>query len=127
MSDYTYSPSGGGGGCLLQLAAVLVALFAILSLVGDHESSGNTTPVLSENEVFSRNQVNAWSDVTNNYLDCMGAYSCIVTDNGQVITTTTTINGARNTIVQSDGQIACENPNAPGQYGAVWCQQGVQP
>ena len=125
MSDYTE-----GGGCMFPIFLTALILFGLLligSAGGDH-TSADTTPVLSGNEVFSRNQLNAFSDVTNNYLDCMGAYSCIVTDNSTVITNTATTNmsvdGDRNTVIQSDGQIACEDPNHPNQFGTSYCEEG---
>jgi lipopolysaccharide export system protein LptA len=117
---------------------LVVCIFGIMVMLGgdDNTANDNTMPVLSGNEVLSRNQANIFSDVTNNYLDCMGAGSCIVTDNGQVITTTHTTNapmtvdGDRNNITYTAaGRPICPNPNDPTQAGDVaeWCAAiGVQ-
>lgn len=125
MNDY--SPDAGGG-CLLPLAAALIIAFGIMMSLGDHTSSHNTTPVLSGNEVMSRNQINVLSDVQNNYYDCIGSYSCVTTDNSTVITSTTNapvnVDGERNTIYSSSGQLLCPNPANPNQWGdvAAWCE-----
>lgn len=123
MNDYNFDD---GGGCLslpgLALAAML--LLFLLTLAGGDDTTTNNANV----EALSRNQVNLWSDVRNEYYNCLAAGSCVtsVTTTSTETNSPVTIDGDRNTIMQSDGQIACENPNAPGQYGTVWCE-GVTP
>jgi hypothetical protein len=83
-------------------------------------TTSNTTPVLSGNEVLSRNQANFLSDVTNEFYDCMGANACVFsTDNSTTENTTsnrtentttnsTRVEGERNTVIASDGTQLCE-------------------
>ena len=101
---------GGGGGCMLLLLAA--AAFALLMSMGGDDTHTHTTTdtrsgLLSGNqaELFSRNQVNLWSDVQN----CYGDFSCL-----QVISTTTntssthlTIDGSRNAVLFGDGVWRC--------------------
>jgi hypothetical protein len=83
-------------------------------------TTSNTTPVLSGNEVLSRNQANFLSDVTNEFYDCMGAGACVFstdnstdntsnrTENTTTNSTRTDVNGDRNVVIGSDGTKLCE-------------------
>jgi hypothetical protein len=112
---------GGGAGCLSLPGLALAAMFLVflLALAGGDDTSTNTANA----EVLSRNQVNLWSDVTNEYYNCLAAGSCVTS----VETTSTTntsnvsVEGERNTIMLSDGRTACEDPNFPGQYAPEYC------
>ena len=144
MSD-TQSNTGnenGGGGCLITLLVLVMLAFGLIAMAGGDSTSTttttNTTPILSGNEMFSRNQANVFSDVVNNYLDCMGAFSCVVTDASTVVTTTTTsvsnsdttVSGERNVIYAANGAMMCPNPDNPNEWGdrADWCSAaGVLP
>jgi hypothetical protein len=101
---------------MLAVIGILLALVA-----GDDDSkrpttNTNTTPVLSGNELMSRNQGNLFSDVTNEFYDCMGAGACTFTaDNSTTENTSrtdarTTVTGERNTVIASDGTQLCQDP-----------------
>jgi hypothetical protein len=131
MNDYT--EGGGGLGCLLQAAAVGLALLALMALAGG-DSTGNTSSNAASMEALSRNQVNLWSDVTNEFVTCAAPGSCVT----QVTTTSTTstqasttnVDGDRNVIYSSAGVRLCVNPDNPNEWGdvAAWCEAaGVTP
>jgi hypothetical protein len=127
---------------LLFLALLVVAALAAIAGGGGKEGvkeaakngidrSGNDTVNLgSGNEVLSRNQLNLWSDVTNEYYDCVGYGSCIVTTDNRVETTTTdnrtstTVNGDRNVITYPDGAVHCQSPDNPNAYSPTYCEGG---
>jgi hypothetical protein len=116
-----------GPGCITTLVAILGIIGILLALAGGGDdkrpnTNTNTTPVLSGNEVFSRNQGNLFSDVTNEFYDCMGAGACVFTTDNSTSTdtrATTTVTGDRNVIVGSDGTQLCQDPST-GIYSA--CQ-----
>ncbi len=125
MNDYERlaDASGCGFNLFLSVVAVAAALFLLTALGGG--DSTHSTGV--DAEVLSRNQVNVLSDVRNEYYDCLAANSCVWYDTTNTTSTSTStsrteVNGERNTIIQSDGQIACEDPNNPNQYATVFCQ-----
>jgi hypothetical protein len=84
-------------------------------------TTSNTTPVLSGNEVLSRNQANFLSDVTNEFYDCMGAGSCTFTTDNSTESNRTDVRGNDNVIVGSDGTRLCADPTT-GIYST--CQEG---
>jgi hypothetical protein len=127
-----------------MLALLLIGLFLVFSAMGGDESSkpvtervnhtdDDTRALLTGNEVMSRNQLNLLSEVTNEFYDCIGAGACVFTDsvdNSQVdnsqwadnSTQRTEVQGERNTIVHSDGTMACESPTQPGAYSPDYCE-----
>jgi hypothetical protein len=101
---------------------------------GDSVPSGttsNTTPVLSGNELMSRNQANFLSDVTNEFYDCMGAGACVFsTDNStdntsnrteNTTTNSTRVEGDRNVIIGGNGDRLCRDEST-GIYSD--CKEG---
>ena len=119
MNDYT--EGGGGLGCMLQAAAVGLALMALMALAGG-DSTGNTSTNTANVETLSRNQVNLWSDVQNEFYSCNAAGSCVTSVTTDASTTSTNVDGDRNTIILSDGRTACEDPNFPGQFAPEYCE-----
>ena len=128
--SYDNEGNGGGGGCMLLLLAA--AAFALVMSLGGDDTSTSSANV----EALSRNQVNLFSDVRNEYYDCIGAGSCLWFNTTTANTTTATSNtstnvdGDRNVIYSSNGTRLCPNPDKPNEWGdvAAWCEAiGVQP
>lgn len=125
MSDYdpgSYNP--GGNGCLSVPGLILAAMLAVCVLVmigGD-----DTTTTNANAEVLSRNQVNLWSDVTNEYYNCYAAGSCVtsVTTTSSETTNSTNVDGDRNVVYAANGVRICPNPDNPNEWGdvAAWCE-----
>lgn len=131
MNDYT--EGGGGMGCMLQIAAIGLALMALMALAGGDTTTTSTTTtsdtrsgVLSGNqtELLSRNQLNLFSEVWN----CFGDNSCIITT--ELITNTTTtiapvsVEGDRNIV--SGGLRMCVDANGWGYQTDQPCRDGYQ-
>lgn len=70
--------------------------------------------VFSGNSMNFVPQLNLGSTVNN----CFGEYSCMT-----VVSSTESLSLTRNTIVQSDGQVACEDPQHPNQYATIYCDE----
>jgi hypothetical protein len=122
------------GGCLVVAILVVIGGFLLLGSIpkGKDEAArrggdNDTGQFLSGNELLSRNQLNLLSEVTNEFYDCVGYASCVVTTDNSVENTTndtrtnTTVEGDRNVVIGSDGTKLCQDP-ATGIYSA--CQQG---
>lgn len=127
MNDYN---NYDGNGCLSLpgLALAVMLLLFLLTLAGGDDTATNTANV----EALSRNQVNLWSDVTNEYYTCLGAGSCVTSVETSTSTTNAPVNvdGDRNVIYSSSGVMLCPNPDNPNEWGDVpaWCEAaGVQP
>lgn len=130
-----------GGGCgpvtiLLLLAAALGVV--MLMSPGDNSTASDkvnhtdndTRQVLSGNEALSRNTGVGLNlgEIVNNFYDCVGSDACTFdnsVDSSQtdssVSNTNTDVSGQRNTVIMSNGETACENPDAPGQYSPYFC------
>jgi hypothetical protein len=114
-----------GPGCITTIVAILGIIGILFAAAGGGDSrpntNTNTTPVLSGNEFLSRNQGNLFSDVRNEFYDCIGAGACTFsTDNSTSRTDArTTVTGERNTVIASDGTQLCQDPTT-GIYSA--CQ-----
>jgi hypothetical protein len=80
-------------------------------------TTSNTTPVLSGNEVLSRNQANFLSDVTNEFYDCMGAGACVFSTDNSTESNRTEVRGNDNVVIGSDGTRLCADPTT-GIYSA---------
>lgn len=146
--DNSPEESSGHGCSLWVIGMIMVAAIAIgLAMTkpkeenfgeagkrGVDRSGNDTMQFASGNEVGSRNQMNLWSDVENNFLDCNGYGACIVnTDNSvttsQATTTntdnrsSTTVDGDNNDVYVSpvDGARFCKDA-ATGQFSP--CQEG---
>lgn len=138
--------SGGGCGIWIIGAIMVCAICIGLAMAPKNENfgevakrgvdrSGNdTAQFASGNEVMSRNQLNLWSDVENNFLDCNGYGACIVNTDNSVTTTntestttntdsrsSTTVEGDRNVVIGSNGDRLCADPTT-GIYSL--CQEG---
>jgi hypothetical protein len=133
MSEYTagsYSPNGNGG-CLMAVGAIVLAVMALVALAGG-DSTGNTSTNTASMEALSRNQVNLWSDVTNEYYNCYAAGSCVTSvTTTSTESTSTNVEGESNSVIySSNGTRLCANPDKPGEWGdvAAWCEAaGVTP
>ena len=129
MSEGNYEYSPGGGGCMspFGLALAGMALIFMLALAGgDDTTNGNTANM----EALSRNQVNLWSDVTNEYYNCYGVGSCVTSVSTSTSTQTTnapvTVEGDRNNVMTSPwGGAMCWDDSLQ-TYTTSACQ-GVQP
>jgi len=146
--DGTPLDTSSGNGCLLWLigallvAGVLVGMsaapkkedFGEAAKRGVDRSGNDTAQFLSGNEAMSRNQLNLWSDVTNEFYDCNGYGACIIDNSVKTMETTTTetttdnrtnttVNGDRNNVYVSplDGARFCQD-EATGQYSP--CLEG---
>lgn len=75
--------------------------------------------LLSGNSVNIVPQINIASDVKN----CLGDYSCMTVVISSTETSSSSLVGDRKTVVQSDGQVACEDPQHPNQYATTYCPQ----
>lgn len=142
MDEYSPGVLSGRGGCLLPLLGLLAFLFIVVGMSPEGEDfgeatkngvdrSGNdTAQFASGNEVMSRNQLNLWSDVENNFLDCNGYGACIVNTDNSVTTNntentttnaSTNVDGDRNVVIGSNGDRLCADPTT-GIYSL--CQEG---
>ena len=120
--------SSGGGGCMLLLLAA-AAFALVMSMGGDSTHTHTTT---ANGEALSRNQVNLFSDVRNEYYDCIGAGSCIWFDSTNTSSTTTNVDGERNNVsiaptVFPDGVLRCYDQTAQAWTVEECSRQGVQP
>lgn len=101
---------------------------------GVDRAGNDTAQFLSGNEAMSRNQLNLWSDVTNEFYDCNGYGACVIDNSVKTMETTTTetttdnrtnttVNGDRNNVYVSplDGARFCQD-EATGQYSP--CPEG---
>ncbi len=133
---------GGPFGCFFWAIGFFIVLAVLVALPGggDGGGSGATAPAsndtnstLSNNELFSRNQANIASDVTNEYYDCNAYGACqFQYDNSQHSVTIAesdrgtfvfALPNGQNAVSMSDGTVSCENPEAPGQFAASFCAQ----
>jgi hypothetical protein len=113
---------------LFIVAAAVLFAFPPKKATSEAAKTGgdnDTGQFLSGNEVMSRNQLNLLSEVHNEFFDCIGYGSCVMTTDNSVETTednrtNTTVNGDRNVIIGSDGTELCQDPST-GIYSA--CQQ----
>jgi hypothetical protein len=120
-----------GPGCLTTIIAILAIIGILLAGAGSGSggkpktTEANTTSVLSGNELLSRNQVNLFSDVVNEFYDCVGAGSCIVTtDNSTTESTTSTstrVEGGRDVVIGGNGDRLCRDEST-GIYSD--CEEG---
>lgn len=119
--------SGGGMRTFLFLIACFLCVLILLAATRRSNTSfdplpegakSNSLVANSGNEEFSRNQANVnllgYQKVENTYNTCIGTNSCVTIAPMVVITnsttTTTNVNGDRNSIIGSDGVKLCEDP-----------------
>lgn len=137
---------GGPFGCVFwAIGAFIVIVVAMVVLPGgDSKStpagSGGTqvesNSTLSNNEILSRNQANLFSDVTNEFYDCNAYGACqfqydssqhnpentVTIEGGERNSFVWTLPNGQNAVSMSDGTVACENPEAPGQFAVSFCR-----
>lgn len=123
---------GTCGEILFYGILLVIGLGFLMSLGGDYESTRtdtttNTTPVLSGNELMSRNQVNLFSEVENWFYECYGPGSCSpVTENTSnnsesTTTSTTRVEGDRNNVTNTM-QSSCIDTATGATVPCTLCQ-----
>lgn len=112
MSD-EIEVSGSGGGCVLWLILVMLAVigFAVVqpntTTSTSTNTTTNTTSVLSNNELMSRNQLNIFSTVHNYYGAQAGQTNTTMTGSNNTTSTDITTQGDRSPIYSSQGVRLC--------------------
>lgn len=121
------------------VALLVVGLFVLASFgkpkTAPTPTGSDTSQAFSGNEALSRNTTTGlnFGDIVNNFYDCIGANACTfdsstdtqvdssTTDASVNTSTTTEVSGERNTLITSDGQTACQDPNSPNVHSPYFC------